>query len=307
MKIIDSIDGFFSWYKDSISLSENEKISTFKTKVYSLDPAFYDYKYKDFKERKKDVNQYILGIFTNFKTIQERFMFLYTNLQKNIEEGLSKFNKQFKDFVVDIPIHICYSLGDCDGATRVLDGEDVLVIGIDVMTQAHNWDNEIPFVQHELFHIYHLKLYPHTNTALSHEDTIFRGLWTEGLATYISHILNPSASYIELALDVPKNLIKNTEANFVAILQDLLKNFYSTDSAVYDNYFLITEETKFPSRCGYYLGFLLVNEIAKKYSLEKLIRLQEAEYVPELITNIKQLLLTNEKGLVGERIFHLEK
>ena len=297
MRIIDSIDGFLSWYKDSKSLSENEKISTFKKRVYPLDPAFYDYKFKDFKERKKDSNQFILEIFFNFSSFQDRFMFLYTNVQQNIEEGLIKFKELFKDFVVDIPIHICYSLGDCDGATRVLDGKDVLVIGIDVMAQVHNWDNEIPFVLHELFHVYHLKLYPHTNISISHEDTIFRGLWTEGLATYISYVLNPSASYVELVLDVPKNLIKNTEENLSVILKDLLENIYSKDSVRYDNYFLLTKNPKFPSRCGYYIGFLLMKELSKKFKLEKLIRLQEDEYVPELITSIKQLLSNNENNL----------
>ena len=88
-----------------------------------------------------------------------------------------------------------------------------MILGIDIMVRVHSWANEIPFVQHELFHIYHHQLYHPITNPPYHEDAIYNSLWIEGLATYISSLLNPSASPAELLLDTPPGLIPNSESS----------------------------------------------------------------------------------------------
>lgn len=291
MDIIDSITGFLSWYDAARSLLDTEKILTFKSQVCPLDRTFYDFRFRGITERGENVDSKILAIFNEFSSISERFIFLYSNLMADIEKGLKLFNNMFPDFVIDTPFHICHSLSECDGDFKIINGKKVMVLGIDVMAQVHNWDNEVLFVQHELFHIYHRQLYPHSNISPYHEDTIARGLWTEGLAVYISYLLNPSASYTDLTLDIPHNMVPETEKLLVEISKDLLKNIHSNDSEIYDQYFLIrSTPATFPYRCGYYVGYLIVKQMAQTYPLDKLIRLPEKDFVPELISNLELII-----------------
>ena len=181
------------------------------TRVYTQDPAFYEFRFKGIKDRNESIDSKILALFSEFGSFQQRFIAFHTTIKNTIQKGLKQLHSMFPEFEIDIPIHICHSLGECDGATRFLDNQDVLVLGIDVMAQVHTWDNEIPFIQHELFHIYHLRLYPHVTESFYHEDTIARGLWIEGLAVYISYLLNPQATKAELLLDTPPQLIEETK------------------------------------------------------------------------------------------------
>jgi len=111
----------------------------------------------------------------------------------------------------------------------------------------------------------------------------------EGLATYISYILNPSVPYSDLLLDIPHNLIADTEAQKVQIAQSLLQDLYSTNPDDYVRCFIIRKTNDFLQRCCYYIGFLLVKKLSGSYSLNTLILLTEKEFVP-LFTSFLELI-----------------
>ena len=46
MEVIDSIAGFLTWFDSVQHFSDQNKISSFKTTVYPLDPV-YDHRFKD--------------------------------------------------------------------------------------------------------------------------------------------------------------------------------------------------------------------------------------------------------------------
>lgn len=287
MEITDSINGFLSWYDSAKSLPDSEKISSFKSTVYPLDPLYYDFKFKAIVDSGENPDKRILELFSELDPLRDKFEQLHANLILNLETGLTLLNKTFPEFVIDIPFHICHSLGECDGGTRKLNGSTVMILGIDIMARIHQWNNEIPFIQHELFHIYHEQLYHASNEAPYHEEALYNGLWMEGLATYISHILNPAPTFAELLLDTPHNLIPDTESNKAVIAHSLLDKLYSHEPDDYATYFLFRNQSIYPKRCGYYIGFLAVKNIALSVPLEKLIRFSEKEFIPHLQASLK--------------------
>ena len=93
-----------------------------------------------------------------------------------------------------------------DGGIQLVNNDLLIVFGVDMIAKIHNWENNIPFIQHELFHVYHIKIYKPSNTTPYNEEALYNTMWLEGLATYISKLFNPGSSYAELLLDIPKNL-----------------------------------------------------------------------------------------------------
>lgn len=288
----DSCPNFLRWFDNASGLSDELKITSFMNEVYAVDPAYYDFKSKSLEKNDEDIHKRILSIFDEFSLIRDKFIIFYNNLMNNLDRGLSLLNDTFPDFVIDIPFHICHSLGECDGGTRKLAGQECMILGLDVMAKVHTFDNEIPFIQHELFHIYHLQLYKPSNNSPYNEDALYNGLWLEGLATYISFILNPSASYAELLLDIPKDLVVDTTKDLKSICQALLDNFYSIDPDQYKKFFLFSS-SPFPSRCGYYIGFLVVKAISSYTPFMTMIHFSEQDFIPLLEKELKNFIETS--------------
>ena len=115
-------------------------------------------------------------------------------------------------------------------------------------------------------------------------DTLLLNLWEEGLATYISHMLNPQASYAELMLDFPKGLPEQTWRLRVSIVEDLLAHLRSTEDAMYRRYFVPwSGDGVVPERAGYFIGFVVLSELAKQVSLANLLNPSGEAELLELI------------------------
>ena len=161
------------------------------------------------------------------------------------------------------------------------------MFGVDLMAKYHIWKNDTPFFHHELFHVYHEKLF-HC------KDELWCSIWTEGLATYVSYKLTPSASDDELMLNIPSNLVKKIRSRQLDSFVDLKKKFYSKKPEIYSSFFnFAKDETKLPYRRGYYLGFILAKEIGKNYSLEQLAKMDK-QTVESLLLKELDLLIKAE-------------
>jgi len=182
---------------------------------------------------------------------------------------MESFITTFSDFKSETPIYILHSLGRFNGATRDLNGKSYLMFGVDFMAKYHGWENDTPFFHHELFHVHHENFF-------QCNDELWCSLWTEGLATYVSHQLNSSASNDELMLNIPENMIKNIRSKLLYSLTDLKAKFYSKESETYSSFFNFRkDETSLPYRRGYYLGYILAQEIGKKYNIEELAKMEK--------------------------------
>jgi hypothetical protein len=116
---------------------------------------------------------------------------LSDSLESDLPLYLSDFQKTFPDFACQNSIYFLVSLGAFDGGVRPVNGYPALLFGVDVIARVHPQDELGALFDHELFHMYHRQI---TGMGGGRGDPLYRALWEEGLATYVSGVLNPRVS-----------------------------------------------------------------------------------------------------------------
>ncbi len=142
-----------------------------------------------------------------------------------------------------------------------------LLFGVDVIARIHPQDELGAFFDHELFHMYHRQI---TGMGGGRGDPLYRALWEEGLATYVSGVLNPRVSESAI-LGRPKDLAARAKPQLPQIARELLQNMDSTSPDLYQTCFLGNSARKdIPPRSGYYVGLLIARELGKSHNLQQL-------------------------------------
>jgi hypothetical protein len=101
-------------------------------------------------------------------------------------------------------------------------------------------------------------------------DPLYRALWEEGLATYVSGVMNPQVSESAI-LGRPEDLAARARPLLSQIARELLQNMDSTSPDLYQTFFLGNSVRKdIPPRSGYYAGLLIARELGQSYSLRQL-------------------------------------
>lgn len=255
-KIINLADDFYSLYQSSKNASSEKRDELFSQHFISQFAPFYN---------NKDFAKHI----EKFSEIEEVYLLKNNLLSKNLNGSMELFIKAFPDFKTDTPIYILHSLGRFNGAIRDLNSKSYLMFGVDMMAKYHNWEDDTPFFHHELFHVYHENFF-------QCKAELWCSLWTEGLATYISHQLNSSASNDELMLNIPENMTSNVHSRLLYSLTDLKSKFYSKEPEENSSFFNFRkDETGLPYRRGYYLGYILAQKIGTNYSIDELAKMDK--------------------------------
>ncbi|MCZ4251769.1 DUF5700 domain-containing putative Zn-dependent protease [Pseudoalteromonas shioyasakiensis] len=274
-EVINLADDFYSLYQSNKTLNQEKRAEQFSQHFSSQFAAFYG---------DKNFSKSIEG----FSEIEEVYLSKNERLSKDLNGSMGSFIITFPEFKSETPIYILHSLGRFNGATRDLNGKSYLMFGVDLMAKYHTWKNDMPFFHHELFHVYHEKLF-------QCKDELWCSIWTEGLATYVSHQLNPSSNNDELMLNIPNNMVENVSSRLLYSLTDLKKKYYSRNPDIYSSFFNFSnDETKLPYRRGYYLGYILAKEIGKNYTLEELAKLDK-NTVEKLLLNELDSLIESQK------------
>jgi hypothetical protein len=190
--------------------------------------------------------------------------------------AMRRFSASFPDFRCNFPIYFMDSLGRFDGAGRVVGGRPALVLGIDQINAERKFLPLPLFLAHELFHRYHSAASGFSDDP-GEDQAMWRALWAEGLATYVSYRLTPGAS-VDQALIAPPRLAQQAQPRVPDIARDLLAHLERTDPATYRLYFTYGNkaavERKLPWRSGYYVGFLVARDLGRHRSLAALARLK---------------------------------
>ncbi|HZY62178.1 MAG TPA: hypothetical protein VFE38_06585 [Edaphobacter sp.] len=196
-------------------------------------------------------------------------------LQREMPQYVSAFQHTFPDFKCNFPIYMVPALGKLDGAGRVVNHVPSLVFGIDDIAAEFSEKTLPIFIDHELFHRYHFQVAGFSDDKGAH-DILWRTLWAEGLATYVSKALNPGVS-MQDALILPKDLEQRARPQLPALIAKLTPQLDRVDPQTFSVYFgYHPSETVIPSRVGYYIGALAAERLAGQYSLFALAHLQAA-------------------------------
>jgi hypothetical protein len=213
------------------------------------------------------------------------------DVERALALAMTSFTRTFPDFRCNFPIYLMDSLGRFDGAGRQVGGRPALVLGIDQITREAKYLPLRLFLAHELFHRYHGATSGFSDDAGEHQP-IWRTLWAEGLATYASFRMTPGAN-IDSALIAPPRLAEKARPFVPRIARDLLEHLERSDHGVYTAYFTYgggeAVRRGLPWRTGYYVGFLVAQDLARHHSLPALARLSGDALEREIETSLRRL------------------
>jgi hypothetical protein len=157
---------------------------------------------------------------------------------------------------------------EVDGNTK-----HFLAFGIDTLTIRD--DDPDVLYSHELFHLYHGEASEIEDDGASANAALIDSLWAEGLATYVSKELNPSAKMSSVFMDsalagFPISRLSEIAQKFLKVRNEKV---HSKDHPeVYGFWFLMNKQldSRTPPRVGYWLGYHVAKELRQKYSLDEM-------------------------------------
>lgn len=271
---------FTEFFDMARELPGEKQIEIFKTRVYPNAPQVYDRIFKDIEWMGQKPEERIVLSIEHFDSIKDQFVDISNQLESQIETGLSSFLIKFSDLTLDFDVYIMHSLGIRAGGIIQTQNRTALMFGVDQIIKHLDFENFTPFFHHELTHLYHSFYYTPRNQGKYSEGAIYNELWREGLAVYVSRALNPEAKENEVFMR--ENISVNTEKVLNLIAKDIRENLYSSNTELFRKYFWESStDTIVPKTAGYYMGYLLVKEIAKEYPINELIQLTEDDFVPK--------------------------
>jgi hypothetical protein len=188
----------------------------------------------------------------------------------------ARFAGELPDFRCDFPVYTTETFGFMDGAGRDVAGRPALVFGVD--TIAGSWTPQaLPvFLSHELFHRYHFQAAGFSDD-LAERDLIWRAMWAEGLATYASARLNPSNPLSDVLM-FPKDLEARAKPLVPQMAAELLASADEVDARTFAKFFMAGDaqarQAGWPSRSGYYIGYLVAADLGRTRSLGELAHMQ---------------------------------
>lgn len=277
--------GFVEFWDAARDKPKAEQLAQFKARVAPGFPGFYDIARFNGSVTQEKQDAKIQRAIDDFPAIREGYLVKARNFETELPKNIASFKATFPDFVPNHEIYVVHSLGEMDGGIRQIGGKDYLIFGIDGMVKYHGAGSDNPFFHHELFHTYH--------SAMSEcDEANWVSLWREGLAVYVSKVLNPDADNDQLLLDIPDHMADRTAAVLPAALEQLEQVLDNKDSDSYSGLFLRAgDKSGLPARRGYYLGYLVAQEAGKTQSVQALAKLGCGP-VRELVHNTVHALRT---------------
>jgi len=272
--------GFVTVYDSTAQLPMPARVAAMRGLLMAEYPEFYGRRKPEQLDKK--VQQAIEG----FPKIRTAYLDKSEKFGAALDQHMRTFNRVFPKYENATPITLVHSLGEMDGGPRELNGRIHLVFGADVMAETNPDGNSAPLFHHELFHLLHRQKFA------CDTDGIWEPLWGEGLAVYVSEVMNPGANENELLLNFPRGMAANTRAVLPAAWAQLQTVLDSTDEKLAQELFTMSgKATTLPVRRGYYLGYLVAKEAGKTRDLATLAAL-----------DCKQV-----RALVGETVGKLAK
>lgn len=278
--IQDLTHEFIDFYDSTEALDMPARIQAFEEQVAIKFPEFY---IQDGMNTRTRHAWYALG-FSMFPELREEFEAKSASFAGEIEPIITRFANYFPDYEQSRPIMMVNSLGLFRARARSFKGREYMMFGVDGMAAFHDWDDQAPFIHHELFHLYHEDRFDNC-------QELWCFLWTEGLASLVSHELNPGADYQELMLDNPVGSLARVDKNLAVALSSLEDELEVKNSQLYGSLFLEGDAANaFPERYGYYLGYRIAREAALHHDIRDLAEIDATIAKPIVLKAYSTLL-----------------
>jgi hypothetical protein len=199
------------------------------------------------------------GKFENDKTKYENWQREYYSIIDRIYSNVAGIFKKEIDF------DYCIMIGfyNANGWTDIVDGKEIPIVALDYV--VHPTVGIV--LTHELVHAFH------KSCAAIDENNILDVLFYEGLAVYLTKKLNPGYNDNIYLSNFDEGWYNSWIAWYGKNKYKLLKINEKAQCFVQGQY----RDKEFPSRIGYYAGFLMIGDFVEKYGLDKIVNLNIKE------------------------------
>jgi hypothetical protein len=123
---------------------------------------------------------------------------------------------------------------------------------------------------------------------LSH---LYENLWIEGLAVYVSYVMNPDATNKQILMS--DTLVQDATPMIPKLSEELLSKLDSTSLADVQRYFWMQTDSKdIPTRTAYFVGLLVVKHVARRHSLAEMVRLSGPDLRNEVAKALEEMSMS---------------
>lgn len=283
--VSDSFQSFIDLAERTAGLPVEQQIRTFRDDYLALHPELYA---PEVMPAPSDAHA--LSTMAAVRTHPEWRAF-DAALRLALEHVAERFQRAFPDFRCDFPVYVTETFGAMNGAGRIVAGHPALVLGVDTITKFDTAASLPVLLSHELFHRYNFQATGFSDD-LAERDLIWRSLWAEGLATYVSARLNPSNPLSD-ALVFPKDLEARARPFVTQMASELLAAADRVERATFAKFFEVqspeAERQGWPPRSGYYVGYLVAQDLGRRHSLSQLAHMQGPALRAEIGRALKRL------------------
>jgi len=278
LRVVDLTGEFDRFAMTTTRMPDAQRIAAFEHRMGPIAEGFYD------RDRRPD--QYDERVLTTLRSYPgERTRILDVGRRFNVQFAAARrsFQAVFGPVSTERPVYLIDSLGELDGGTRELNGKNTLVFGADVIAEVHRGRDMVPFFHHELFHLYQEK-------HLTRCAAVWCALWEEGLATYAASRLDPGADDHALILDLPEPIRPTVDADRARAVCAVTQLLDSTSDEDYGALFLGDRQLEgFPSRMGYYIGYLVASDIGRTHDIREMATMGFVEARPLIDAALKRM------------------
>ncbi len=221
---------------------------------------------------------------------------LDAELPTKLDSVLADFQRLFPDFQFSkTRIDVILSLFRFD-AKVPHDDTATLLIGLDSLAKFYGRQAPLRVIlSHELFHLYHFQVNPLPRDL--DRLTLGRQVWQEGLATYVSKEMNPTASMRDILLD--PRLANQGPAFAPEAAREIAAKLQSTNDADTAIYLLHNDSGLRPSRMGYLVGYEIARRLAQNMPLAEMARLRGNALTAAMRTELSSMASSASKQSTG--------
>lgn len=273
--VVDLMPRFFAFWDSAGGATADSatRLALFQAIVVRPESAFYARAGQPTPER---VGRFLDAVPRDLAAMRA----LGARLHAELPHYQRAFRDSFPEFGYDGRVYFYPSLYVRDGGVMTMDGQPVLMFGVDMIARLNGPDARLAVLfHHELFHLHHGALQRATHAARKADASptatpLWARSWSEGLATYVSARLNPDATLLDLLLQ-DSALVLEAPVRERELAARLLDAFGDTTSEAQARWFqAFRTDLDQPARAGYFLGYRVAERVGAGRPLHELAALE---------------------------------
>lgn len=293
LRLVDLTSDYERIWTATQKLQESQRVAYFKSEWAKIIPGFYDHKrLAKYGTTEQKYDEFIGKMLVAYPDKRADIQRVSGEFQVRFAPALATFETAFGPMRRYPPIYLVNSHNEFDGGTRELPEGVRLLFGADVIAKIYKDKPIEPFFHHELFHLMHSRTFPEC-------DMVWCSLWSEGLAVHVSAKLNPAADEDALMLTIPAPLGPAVKANMAEAVCAVVARMDSEEGKDYAPLFMGGGEplsANLPRRFGYYVGYLVAQDLGRTRSLKELAALTPAQARPLIDQSLASMATCPDKG-----------